>query len=495
VTIRNATTGQQLRKIEGHKDMVLSIAFDTVGQSLITVYRDGSVCSWGTDTDTRPIPLGVHDKVSVLSAAFGPNVSVALAGADKAVRVRDVRTGRLRHILWGHENSISSMSLSADGKLALVDDNGAVRVWDPMVRPPLHPLGLACDEHRGRNTAGAIAFSHDGKLLASPYVQKDGRAAVGVFDTATGKLLHTLTVATRTLESYDDMNSVAFSPDGKLLACGHRDGVDVWNPATDGPPIRTLGASVGAPAVLSVAFSRDGKFLAAGRGARVDGPVDGGSVLIWEATTGQPLYALGHGCAWSVAFSPDNEWLASGHGDGSVCVWDLHTGHLRNTLDGHITDVYCVVFSPDGKWLVSGGRDGSVRFWDTASWKPCRQLAGYKHSVWSVAFNHDGTRLVSADDDGSVRIWDTANGQPLHTLRGGLKGAWIRNVVFSPDGRLLASPKYVEWIVRLGWQSVTLARESLPTAALEGVQAAELIAHRSPDAQASIRAVLARIEE
>ncbi|MBV9690917.1 MAG: NACHT domain-containing protein [Ktedonobacteraceae bacterium] len=223
--------------------------------------------------------------------------------------------------------------------------------------------------------------------------------------------------------------SIAFSPNGELVAAGTATGaIRVWR-ANDGVPLLTCRNHTAW--VYSVAFSPDGKRLAS-RGDNYD-------VQLWDVRTGQPLNTLlGHtNPVCSVTFSPDGTILASGSEDKSIRLWDASTGQPLNTLLGHIDWVRAVVFSPDGQMLASGGDDRSVRLWDASTGQPLNTLLGHTNCVHSVAFSPDGQMLASGSHDGSVRLWDVRTGQPLSTLLGHTD--WVRAVAFSPDGKTLAS--------------------------------------------------------
>ena len=195
------------------------------------------------------------------------------------------------------------------------------------------------------------------------------------------------------------------------------------------PAMRTLVQNIGP--VWSVAVSPDGQFV-------VYGNTDG-SIQIIDAETGGLINTLlGHSQpVGTLAISGDGRTLVSGSGDKTILVWDLWTGRQKKMLYGHQGWVYAVAISPDGQQVASAGRDQTIRLWDISTGKTLRTLSGYGTEVQSLAFSQDHQTLVSGGSNGIVDLWNWHTGQLLRTFQGHAEAIW--SVAISPDGQTLAT--------------------------------------------------------
>ena len=276
----------------------------------------------------------------------------------------------------------------------------------------------------GKGGINDITCSQDGALFAVA-----SKIGIWIYDVQTSKELALLT------GHKGRINSISFSPDGRILVSGSHDNtVRLWDMDTQ-TEVGTLEGHT--ENVLSVSFSPDGRTLAS-RG-------DDNTLRLWDLDTQTQIHTLeGHtGSVESVSFSPDGQILASGGNDDIVRLWDVATRAEIGTLEGHTGYVSSVSFSPDGKTLASGSHDNTVRLWDVATQTEIGVLEGHTGWINSVSFSPDGQTIASGGNYGDARLWSssdvrlwnvaTLTGIAIHEVAANVTG-----ISFSPDGQTIA---------------------------------------------------------
>ena len=401
--------------------------------------------------------------------------TLGILGADTA-ELWNVATGQqIGSSFADHATEPNSGVFSPNGKiLAVIGPDGSVRLWNVTTS---HPKPIGGPFAGADGGTASVAFSPDGKMLATvnagndPIVGYDGLGGpVQLWNVTTS---HPKPIGGPFAGADGGTASVAFSPNGKTLATtsvvtasGNGQVVDgpvrLWNVTTSHPkPIG--GPFAGADGgTASVAFSPDGKILAtvsagAGPGASYYG--SGGPVQLWNVTTSH-LEAIGgpfagaHGGTDSVAFSRNSEMLATGSddgdGDGTVQLWNTIT---RQKMGGPISSdtggFDSVAFSPDGSTLATGDGGGTVQLWNVvraAGLLPAGSpFADDNSGGGLVTFSPTGTRLATVSDggndsSGAVQMWNVTTSHP-EAIGGpfadGTQGD--DSVAFTQNGTVLAT--------------------------------------------------------
>ena len=282
--------------------------------------------------------------------------------ADEEVRKNLPPGVKLVRTLRGHTGVVGSIAWSPDGRiLASPSDDKTIRLWNAETGECLRTL----EGHR--HYVVSVAFNETGQHIASG----GGDRTVKVWETNTGRLLSTLT------QGANSVRSVAFDPRGQLLASGNSDGtVTLWR-SSNWKMIRTLKAHVGT--VLDMSFDMNGLLLAS-VGTRDR------NVRIWNVSTGQLVQRLEGppGPVTSVKFSPNGLVLASGPSGRLVQVWESKSGKLVGALEGHTADIAAVAFSHDGRLLASTSADGTMRLWSCEFWTPLAFVQESTNVGWFV---------------------------------------------------------------------------------------------------------------
>ncbi|MEM7592593.1 MAG: NB-ARC domain-containing protein [Cyanobacteria bacterium P01_A01_bin.83] len=264
----------------------------------------------------------------------------------------------------------------------------------------------------------SVAFSPDGKLLA----KGDMNGEIRLYRVSDWQQVSFF-------KGHGDwVTSIAFNPSSTILATASLDKkVKLWA-LEDSKLLQELHGH--SNSVESVVFSSDGKLLASGS--------DDYTVKIWNVATSEEIKTLQENdMVRAVSFSPNSEMLFSGSLDKSVKLWNISSGECVKKFVGHNDGIWAIAISSDGQILASASSDQSIRLWNVESGKCFNNLKGHKDSVWSVAINADNKILASGSWDRTVKLWDLYTGKCLKNFEG--HSSLVRAITFSPNSELLIS--------------------------------------------------------
>ncbi|MEH2437147.1 MAG: serine/threonine-protein kinase [Nostoc sp.] len=302
IKLWDLNTKKVLASLSGHSQAVKSVSFSPNGKILATASDDKTIKLWQVETLEEICTLLGHAH-AVKSVAFSPDGQILASGSwDKTIKLWDVNTGREICTIAGHQLKINSVAFSPQGQLlASASYDRTIRLW----QIPTGGRGAGSREQGDMNSAELKDYSQ-------------GAENISLFPLPPAP----------------------------------------WPPVENRPCYSLLGTLSGhAWAVLTVAFSPDGRILATGS--------DDNTIKLWEVNTGQLICTLvGH--SWSVvavAFTADGETLLSASCDKTVKLWRVSTAEEIVTLSGHIDSVSAVAVSKVTQLIASGSRDKTIKLW------------------------------------------------------------------------------------------------------------------------------------
>jgi WD40 repeat protein len=432
-TIRHwdIASGKELRQFTGHTEQVWTIALAADGKMLAGLSKKpvdatngnqpGEVRLWDVSTGKTLLRWALPDDLCI--EVFSPDLKLLVtedrnSSLPYEIKLWDVFAGRQVSTLPGRPYTVA---FSADGKTLVAPDHEFIRLWDVATRKEIKRVKYA-----GRNYSGIALWPDNQTLVAWGFVGN----TIRFLDLTTGKPV-------RSFKGHENgVLAIAFSPDGKLLASAEYEDIRIWDVASS-KEIRHIPGNVNF--LIGIAFTGNGKAIMAVSANR--------AIHLWDVATGKEIRRTATELTHRVAFTSDGTTLATwpnasidvtGRGDAKVRLWDMTAGkEVRAWPTPTKQWVSALAFSPDGKMLAAeGGPDKSLHLWDVATGTTLRTFGPHPHCVQGAAYSPDGKTLAGLSDFDSIHLWEVATGRERRVI---VSGGRTTSFAFSPDGRILGT--------------------------------------------------------
>ena len=432
----DAESGQQLVEWEPgpehstfvpHNGSIADIDFSPDGRYLASAGLDRTAKVWDVETGTQLLNLDIFLNY-VLAVEWSPDGSqFAAAGDDGRAIVWDRATDREVARFEGHQHgAVLSLDYAPDGTHIVTSGrDGSVRAWDAGTGMQLYELPERVEPvsrlRPPRRPVEQVSYSPNGDRFLT------------ISDSLSFNFVELWDHATQgetgiTLDS--QVNSAAWSPDGRRVATARYSFVTVWDlDNIESRPLEFYPDSGTSDTEYEyVAWSHDGErlLIASNNAATVLDWASGETLL--SLTPERGAVYLEESSDGSLLLTIDGQFRGP-----RVQVWNAETGLELVSLKT-VGSYVGAGFSPDGKRVVTYGRqDRAVHMWDALTGEESLTLAGQRAPFLDVAFSQDRLRMAGASRDGTTWMWDALTGDLLAIFLGGGSG-----VVFSPDGTRIA---------------------------------------------------------
>ncbi|HEY9810405.1 MAG TPA: NB-ARC domain-containing protein [Halomicronema sp.] len=465
VKIWEPLTGECIKTLEGHRDIVQTIAFCPNGGLVASGSADRTIRLWNLTENAdsnrgnlaRNFVKVMHGHRHPISAICFSMDSKSLASCDgETIKVWDVESGECRYTFEGDFTFVWRVTFCFGDKLLALGDGKVLKLLH------IDTSECRCVFSGFSSQIWSVSWNEKEQLLAA-----NDKQMVKVWRVGENGTVHGLqTIQSQTNAVY----AIAGNENQQIFGSAGADGIiSVWN-RRNGQCLRSWQASQ--KSIRCLAFSNDGKWLASGSEDK--------TIVIWDVSTGQQIIRfVGHtGCVWGVQFHPQEKILASASADGTLRLWDISKNCLLKVLYKDEKWVLSVGFSADGKWLASSSADSVIRVWNMTNFVETEEtdksvnhlpikdkliesvslssvvvktnlakfsltngelksLFAHQGLIWSLAFRGDGKILVSGGEDGMIKLWDVETGMCEKVLHG--HQSLVLCAAFQKKGNLLAT--------------------------------------------------------
>ena len=464
IRLEDASNGEHLKTLKGHKDRVTQLAFSPDGTLLVTNTSNAPLRLWDVSTGKSLKTLTQKPRFWGILTFSKDGKTLACQTRDGEIELWDVASKTLRTTFGAKlDSKIHQLAFSSDSKRVVgANRNGEIRVWDVNTGDELFSFTTGHTQE-----LGALAFSPGSSTLA-----------IGHDDTIQLWDTHNFTHQPIHIHPNTWLMDLVFSPDNKTLTCAERfifryekrdafvketviGKLSLWdtrtgNKVSDLPvewhkgnlPIprgkwKTTSSSSGMGNGVhseNVVFSPDGFRLVTALNSNSATKDSRFTIFVWEIWEDpnrlSHLTLKGHtDTINALTFTPNGEMLASGSDDGTIRLWDSSTGTQLLSLSSEKTN--SLAFSMDGKTLASISNFSQIQLWNISTGRQLTSLKEQNDSVTVLAFSADSNILASGSRDGVIQLWDISTGNKLTDLKGHVD--WVSALSFSPDGKALVS--------------------------------------------------------